>query len=487
MREALDPTRSRSAVARAAAQGAVTLLWALPLGAITAAVVTLAGPEGGILLVLALVATVVAVRMPGTVLAALVLVPFYKAAIQPYIPVDITAVLAALNALQVIPVLRDHRPRSWSNAGLVLWGAFGVLVLAGVLYAPDQQLALGAAAGFWGLVIVPITPAALRCASEPRHIRQFLWTVFIVGVVVIILGMAQLLDGASTGGAPLVVLGSNTIAVGRAALLVPLLGLPFVLRSRTAIARVSMAILTPAAFIVAIATGSRGPLLVLLALGGLGLLDYVARPHRTDWRLATVLGGAALATLFVTIGPGLLPVQSVERFAIFAGFVEGAVSATPVTLPADTSSEARLGLFGVALTMFEERPILGWGVSAFATMSPAVLGTPAGDTYPHNAVLQVAAESGLVGLFLVIGLVSLALTRRLPRGPAGIVRLLFLFFFLNAMVSGDILEDRMTWALLMLLLVADAAPASEEDPALVPVLTPTRSPSSRHSSRWIRA
>ena len=487
MREALDPTRSRAAAARMTAQGTLMLLWALLLGATIAAVVTLAGPEAGLLLALALVAAFAAARMPGVVLAALVLVPFYKAAIQPYIPVDITAVLAGLNALQVVPVLRDHRPRSWSNSGLVLWCAFGLLLLAGVLHAPDQQLSLGAVAGFWGLVIVPITPAALRCASDPRHVRQFLWTVFIVGVVVVVMGMTQLLDGTSTGGAPLVVLGANTIAVGRAALLVPLLGLTFVLRSRTAVARVSMAILTPAAFIVAIASGSRGPLLVLLALGGLGLLDYIARPRRRDWRPVTVLGGAALATLVMTIGSGLLPVQSVQRFAIFAGFVEGAVSSTPAASPADTSSEARMQLFGVALAMFEERPILGWGVSAFATMSPTLLGTAAGDTYPHNAVLQVAAESGLAGLFLLIGLVSLALTRRLPRGPAGIVRLLFLFFFLNAMVSGDILQDRMTWALLMLLLVADAAPTSEEEPTLVPVLTPTRPPGARHSSRWIHA
>ncbi len=487
MRVALDPTWSRGAVARVAAQGAATLLRALLLGATTAAVVTLAGPEAGLLLVLALVATFAAVRMPGAVLAALVLVPFYKAAIQPYIPVDITAILAGLNVLQVIPVLRDHRPRSWSNSGLILWGAFGLLVLATVLYAPDQQLALGTAVGFWGLVIGPITPAALRCAREPRHIREFLWTVFLAGVVVVALGLAQLLEGQPTGGAPLVVLGANTIAVGRAALLVPLLGLTFILQARIPGARAAMIVLTPAAFVVAIASGSRGPLLVVLALGGLGLLDYVNRPQRPDWRLVTAVAGAVLAVLLVTIGSGALPAQSVQRFATFGGFIQGAVTSAPETSAADTSSQTRVELFGAALAMFEERPILGWGVSSFATTSPRFLGASRGDAYPHNAVLQIAAELGLVGLLALAGLVLLGLARRLPRGPMAIVRLLFLFFFLNAMVSGDILADRMTWALLMLLLVADAAPTSEEKPTLVPVLTPTRSPGARHSSRWIRA
>jgi hypothetical protein len=55
-----------------------------------------------------------------------------------------------------------------------------------------------------------------------------------------------------------------------------------------------------------------------------------------------------------------------------------------------------------------------------------------------------------------VGIVAIALTRRLnPGGAALAIRAMFLFLLLEAMVSGDIFSDRTTWGLIMLLLMID--------------------------------
>ena len=427
----------------------------MSVGTVSALGVIVAGPFAGIALIAGMLAVVVAAFMPGVLFAAYLLIPIYKGALQAYSPVDITALLALLNALQIIPVVADRGRRDVSRPGTMLWVALAVLVLCGVLYAPDQDLALRRAGTYWALVLLPILPAARRVGSEPRHVRDFLWTFFGMGAVTAVLGLTQLSNTER-----LVVLATNTIQVGRAALLVPLVGVTFVMHERSPLVRAVTIVLIPTAVIVAIASGSRGPLLVLASLGGLGAILSLARPRAVNWRLAGGIAGLVLAsTAVVSLAIPNLPVPSIERFASFGDFVQGGLSGDASISAVDPE---RVRLYGLAVSLFEEQPILGVGTAGFEALSPRLLGPIDGLAYPHNALLQFAAEFGLVGLAVFVSLVLLALTRRLPRGTYGrAVRVLFLFFLLNAMVSGDIFQDRTTWGLLMLLLMADASRAAE--------------------------
>jgi O-antigen ligase len=437
--------------------------WLALCGAAAAApaVAITAGPVGSVLLILGAVALLAAVFMPGFAFAAFVLTPFYKGAVQPYSPIDITVLLALLNALQIIPLVMDRRPRHVSRAGIMLWVGLSLLVLAGVLYAPDQQLALGRATTYWALVFLPILPAAARVGSNPRYVREFLWTLMGMGSLTLGLGLAALLTRASSE--PLVLLGTSTISVGRAALLVPLLGVAFVLRERQLILRVIAVLLMPVAVVVALASGSRGPLLFLLVLGALGLVRCFARPRATDWRLVGLVAGVALVSiLVVSLVAAFVPGQSLQRFVRFEDFVQGALSGEPTSSAVDTSARERVTLFGLAVSLFEDRPILGSGTASFEALSRRFLSAVEADQYPHNAVLQLAAEFGLLGVALFVGLTTLGLFRRLPPGSLGRgVRATFLFLLLNAMVSGDIFEDRLLWGLLMLVLLIEVAPAAE--------------------------
>jgi O-Antigen ligase len=444
--------------------GGVRIPWrwtflAVAVGLIAGLAAALVGPTAGLFLVVgvpaSLAAVTVAVRMPGVLLAAYLLVPFYKGAVQAYVPVDITVLLALLNGLQVIPAVLDHRPRSISRAGIALWVGVACLVLAGVTYAPDQNVALIRAANYWALVFVPLLPAAWRVTSDPRFVRQLLWTFFSMSALTVVLGLFLL-----SSSARLVVLGMDTIQTADAALLVPILGITFVLRDRSLVLRGATLVLIPAAILVALASGSRGPLLALVALGALAMIRIVVRPRSVDWRLAGSVAGLALAsTILVSLAAVALPAASTERISRIGNVLEGGLSGA-----SDPSGATRLTLYSLALSFLEQQPILGVGTSGFQSLSPRFLPALSAvypqnallPLYPHNALLQFGAEYGLVGVALFVAIVLLALTRRVPRESSWTaLQVAFLFFLLEAMISGNILEDRMTWGLLLLLLLVN--------------------------------
>ncbi len=77
----------------------------------------------------------------------------------------------------------------------------------------------------------------------------------------VVLGLVQM-----TGTRRLVVLDMNTIQTARVALLEPLIGVAFVWRERWRSLRILAIVLVPAAILVAVASGARGPLLALVIL-----------------------------------------------------------------------------------------------------------------------------------------------------------------------------------------------------------------------------
>lgn len=439
-------------------------------GSASAALVVVAGPVPAILLTVGFVLVWAAVALPGFLFAAYLLIPFYKGAVQPHVPIDITVVIAAANALQIIPVVLYRRPPGVSRSGVALWIGLGALVLAGTFYAPDQSLAVGAAVTFWALVVVPLLAAGLRVGSDPRLVRQFVWSFFGMGVTTVVLGLAQM-----SGAARLVILGMDTIQVSVAALLVPLLGVSFVLLEGRPSVRAATLVLIPAAFVVALASGSRGPLLMFLLLVGVVGLRQLARRRTVNRRLVAAVAGSVVATAFLlAFAWALLPPSSIQRFALFGSFVESLFAGNPIASTGDTSSEARVRLLNLAVTIFTEHPLLGVGPTGFQVLSPRYLGPLLADRYPHNAVLQLAAEFGLAGVTLFFVIVGLAISRRLPPGSTWwSVRIAFLFVLLNSMVSGDILEDRMTWGLLLLILLArDVPTVLRSAPPMAPPMAP---------------
>jgi O-antigen ligase len=427
-----------------------SVLAAAAVAVVLATIMTVVvGPLAIALLVGGAAALYATVRMPGVIYAAYLLLAFYKGGVQPYSPIDVTVILAALNIVQVVPLLRDRERGAVSRTGLAAFGLFSLLVLAGILWAPDQSLAVDRTIRWWTLVFPPILIGGIRTGSHERYLRQFLWTFFIVASFVAVLGMTQLSNVDR-----LVVLNANTIQVARAALLVPLLGVAYVLTSRIGLAKASLVVLVPAGLIVAVASGSRGPLLFFVVVTVIGLAALIPKVRRVPPQRSLTIAALCLASVvgLATVA-SQLPSTALDRFTLLGDFIQNGLSGELTTTVGDTSAGNRVALFEVAATMFAEHPVLGVGTSGFEALSPRLLSPDEVEAWPHNSVLQVAAEFGVVGLTLFLIMIGLALFRTLPYGNAGTaLRLTFVFFLFNTLVSGDIMSDRETWGLMMLLL-----------------------------------
>lgn len=68
----------------------------------------------------------------------------------------------------------------------------------------------------------------------------------------------------------------------------------------------------------------------------------------------------------------------------------------------------RIGLWEEALGIIEDFPVLGCGLNTYAAVGPLYRVSGGGGCYPHNSYLQMAAESGLLGLiafsWILVGL-----------------------------------------------------------------------------------
>lgn len=182
--------------------------------------------------------------------------------------------------------------------------------------------------------------------------------------------------------------------------------------------------------VVMVATGSRGPLAGIIAGIAALILLVPAMRGRRFWSL--ILLGLGTATAYAWASSRGY-VSSDRAFAWLAG-------------ERDTSTQAREHLWGMATDYISRNPIgTGWG--GFSTID----GVPPGLGYPHNLFLEVFAEAGWIigAVTLVFVTASLwRLMRRSSEPVAAIMFVLAVFALMNAMVSGDINDNRLLWILL---------------------------------------
>jgi O-antigen ligase len=179
------------------------------------------------------------------------------------------------------------------------------------------------------------------------------------------------------------------------------------------------------------ASGSRGPVLGLVA-GAVVLGACAMRSREARRRLLWIAPAAGVGGVLVT---QLVPGQSITR--VFS-FLTGHGS--------DTRGEDRLALYHLAWRAFADHPLAGIGTGGFASIGGKLY------EYPHNLLLEVGAELGLPGALLFLGLIGVGVVTALRMVRSGTRRIdasfalgLLVFAVLNSMFSGDITGNGDIW------------------------------------------
>lgn len=389
--------------------------------------------------------------------AYLVVPPLFKASLQPLFPVDLTVTLAiptaAVGGLWLL--LNRYRLGRRQLIALSLWLAFAALVAAGVLWAPNTASAARSAAYFLILGTLPLL-AAFPVAADEARTRQFLLVFLVSGLVFVGIATVALFMGELGGG---LVMGANRISVARALLFVPLITIPLFVWHRLGPWEWLIVFLASLAIFLAFATTSRAPTLFFIAIGAgltLGALALSRHRRRSLGRAGAMILGTFV--VFVALA-GVLPERSPARFGLLLDIAEEVidepapsdgegVEPSPDVDEPPTGGQSvarRADLFRAAVRLFVAHPVIGAGTSGYETA--------AGYEYPHNLVLHVASEFGLVGLAIVGALGLVAMLSWRPTSTVSVaLGALLAFLVLNAMVSNGIYENRMLWGVWLVLL-----------------------------------
>jgi hypothetical protein len=360
-----------------------------------------------------------------------------------------------------------HLPKGGTVAAYTAWLLFGLAVTMfrrDRVHPPLRLVLDFSAAGTIALAVLMLArlPASADYAYGLNKIELFLLigvVPYIVGVVVgfvrrdlelffrvyVVMAVAAAVYNAfliATGGADKqfsdrysVDASVDVIGLGRTMGEVSLILLFLLVRATTVWQRVLICLALAPVAITFVSSGSRGPVIGLAVALPSVLLWRAASPvvaRRLAWSLV------AVGALAVTAVVALVPPEATQRsLSIFQTTHE----------QGDTS---RIILWGEAITAFSSNlthTLVGIGTGGYAALSTT------GASYPHNIVLEVGSELGVIGLLALAAFVISVFVRLLgllarggeSAGWSGLLLTLFVFSLVNAQFSGDIPYNSGLW------------------------------------------
>jgi O-antigen ligase len=298
-----------------------------------------------------------------------------------------------------------------------------------------------------------------------RRQQVWVWLHVLVGVLLVATGGNEGVDSAERfAGA-----GSNTIGAGRASgVAVVVLGALLLSQALKKLwPNVAAAAVIAWLAVALLSTGSRGP--VFACAASLLLVAVMVPGGGRAFRVAAAAGALFFGRLVFTDATGL-----------------GANRLSQTLSGQYDLLDSRKEIWLEALSAIPNYPLgVGWG-NFFSVLSPGARLASGYDQYPHNLLLEVFVEAGwLVGTAVLILLVmTLGRLPKIAVDPYGAALCgIALFFILNAMVSGDVNDNRMMWAAVVSVWVAgQRAQSPTPTPRLV-----ARSSHHNHQRRMITA
>jgi O-antigen ligase len=339
------------------------------------------------------------------------------------------------------PEHRAHRPEGWLVAVML----FFLFQVASGLWAPP-----GARLGEKTLDIVLM--AALTVAiylytlGDPAAVVRTTFLLFFVAGIVFAVG--ALLGGPGVQGRYSAFGGGPNVFVR-----IQILGIISAIALYLFHRRLLPLLAVPLFVLAAALSGSRAGLLAGAAVGGAALWR-VRRRLRAGPVLAAVGLLAVAAGVVVALAPPAFTSLFEDRF------IQQTVEQRYVS--------GRTDIWVQAARLAVDHPLIGTGLDGFY----GLIGRNEGTEYPHNYLLGVAAEGGIVGLALLSA--AIVLLARTVRHGGGHPRETMLalaaavFVALSSLFSGDYYDARLAF---LFAAMAAAAAVTPADPA--PLAAPT--------------
>lgn len=257
----------------------------------------------------------------------------------------------------------------------VLFFVWIILVVGSVLYTPHQTEGIIKAAKFIFLSMPMIFFGRVILKGQEDFIACIKYFVFFSAFFEIVVLIDFIQNGAPLGRykfqavhpVPLSMLGSLNIII---------LFLLYLEKKLKAIKFALMLILSISTVIIASSKGPIVSLVIVLIL----LIPYLKKKVNLKFAISFLVTSciAYFIILEMQVISNNLEVL-ISRFQNASG---------------DGSTEERLGLYNIAFDIFKEHPFFGGGISCFIE-----------GTYPHNVILEILAENGLVVGVLFAGLI----------------------------------------------------------------------------------
>jgi O-antigen ligase len=184
---------------------------------------------------------------------------------------------------------------------------------------------------------------------------------------------------------------------------------------------------------VVLGSGSRAPLGFSIIL--IIVMIFRFSPNRRGQFILIISGLGTVAVSTAVLFP-VLPVQSLQR-------IQGIVN-----YRADRSTQERVEAWHAASVAIQQEP-LGLGFGGFAQKFSW---SNTSRDFPHNIVLEIGVEQGWVVMLIFLTLLLLSLHRAYKSATISAKMVgpfvIFLFATLNAMVGGDLNDNKLLFAML---------------------------------------
>ena len=332
--------------------------------------------------------------------------------------------------------------RDPGGALALVWVLLCCLSLASLLWTPSMDYGFNKSLNFITLSSLAFLGPVIIASAGRLHLSRYLASLLLFSVAY----SASVLPGVIRAPSSLdfvFVPGSSYLGLGRVASVGVLILLTYVLPRGRVAAALSMVLLTVVGGAL-LASGGRGPVLAV----GLALVVLVAAciTLRSGRGLIVVTYVPMIIGLVAALAHlGLLPANTAYRFSLLA----------PDMVSQDTSeslsTRTRLDMWDSAWQAISSRPLSGVGSGGFAEWYS---GKDVRE-YPHNVFLEVGSELGVFGILLLFLLLAIPLRTwfrsaqvRMPDEEI-LLRICVLGLLVagwaNAMVSGDLNDNRLAW------------------------------------------